>query len=614
MSPESNPQNGESNENRRVNRRRVLQGLTASSGVLLAGCGGNQPAKTGGTATDTGGNGGGAGMGPKVETVRIAYPNDYLTSKQEPQVPIVGEALEALGIQWEGKPGGVSKIVGDGLRDKRTHEIAFWIYTPTPDRLDPRELLFRQTIDGAGGACNGSFNSYTSCEYSVAALKSDTASTQQKRQEYVTDAFVTSSKDAAIIGGLNNPRFGAANTDKTNVQKVGKGGIALTNPYFILNSTPKDGDTLNINAQPPMAVKNPYQTTVPPVRITWFHYVNSPLLEFDHNLNLQTALAANWSSSNKSQKFTFELEPDAKFHNGDKVTAEDVKFTYEHLYAHPDVYPKAREIPIDTIETPDDETVVFNFSRPYPPFPIADVRRWGIFHKKSFVESGKAENPANVQLEEFIGSGPWQVNQLREGQYLSLTPSGTHPKHDPKHNLILQVFQGSQAAFQAFSQNQLHIFKSIPPNFYRRLADQQNARREAMKAWTNILILPQHSFPPFRYKELRMALGMALNRQKLNQVAFNGEAEMQFHGAPLSNSHPFFKQDKVPTYTDSPTGDVKGAKALLKKNGYSWDNNGNLRYPASRTPQPRWPKGESPKASNYPCLASQCELTDPDGG
>jgi peptide/nickel transport system substrate-binding protein len=600
-------------ENRKfpLKRRRVLQGVGASGSALVAGCLGGGDDGDGGNDGDDGGTNDGSG-GPSVEDVRIAFPNDYKTALQEPQVPIIGEALEALGIGWEGQPGGVSKIVGDGLRDNRTHELAMWIYTPTPDRLDPREFLTRQTIDGAGSNCTGSFNSYTSCEYSTDVLRSDQATSTENRQDLVTQAFTHSAKDAAVIGGLNHPRFGALNTNTIDPSNIGSAGIAIENVNFVVNSTPIGKETIRFNADPGMAVPNPYQTTVPPVRIVWFHMVNSPLLEYDEEFELQLSLAESWDVSDDGTEYTFQLEPGAQFHNGDQVTSEDVKFTYEHIYANPDVYPKAQDIPLESVETDGDTTVRFLFSRPYPSFTVVDVRRWGIFHKQSFEESGKADDPANTNLDEFVGSGPWEVNQINQGQFVSLTPSGTHPKHNPNHNLILEVFQGAQAAFQSFNQGSLDVFLSIPPNFYNRLEGGGNIQREAVSGWTNIILVPQHSFPPFQFKEIRMALGMALNRQKLNEITFRGEGEMQNHGVPVAKSHPFFNEEDIPMFTDDMSGDVKGARQLLSDAGYTWDDNGNLHYPSGTDVSPRWPEGEGPDPANWACLEPDCNLVLPD--
>ena len=41
------------------------------------------------------------------------------------------------------------------------------------------------------------------------------------------------------------------------------------------------------------------------------------------------SLAEAWSESEDSLTYEFKLRPNLKFHNGDPVTAEDVKFSYE---------------------------------------------------------------------------------------------------------------------------------------------------------------------------------------------------------------------------------------------------------------------------------------------
>lgn len=56
------------------------------------------------------------------------------------------------------------------------------------------------------------------------------------------------------------------------------------------------------------------------------------LVRLDHNLNIMPGLAHYWSVSENGKKVTFYLRPQAYFHNGQEVTAADVKFSFERLF------------------------------------------------------------------------------------------------------------------------------------------------------------------------------------------------------------------------------------------------------------------------------------------
>src|SRR5512140_1724793 len=56
----------------------------------------------------------------------------------------------------------------------------------------------------------------------------------------------------------------------------------------------------------------------------------SGLVALDARLNLIPDLAENWSVSRDGMTYTFTLRGNAKFHNGRKVTSQDVVYSLEH--------------------------------------------------------------------------------------------------------------------------------------------------------------------------------------------------------------------------------------------------------------------------------------------
>src|SRR3989442_506203 len=79
------------------------------------------------------------------------------------------------------------------------------------------------------------------------------------------------------------------------------------------------------------------------------------------------ALAERYEFANDAKSATFWLRQGIKFHNGEPVTPEDVKFTYEHYRGgKADVLKGMTE----GVEIVDDRTVRFHFKAPFLDFPL----------------------------------------------------------------------------------------------------------------------------------------------------------------------------------------------------------------------------------------------------
>src|SRR5436853_5272953 len=76
-------------------------------------------------------------------------------------------------------------------------------------------------------------------------------------------------------------------------------------------------------------------------------------------------LAESWSSSADGLTHDFVIRKGAKFHNGEPVTAEDVKFSYERYRGTSHELMKEN---LGSIETPDPSHVRFKLKKPWPDF------------------------------------------------------------------------------------------------------------------------------------------------------------------------------------------------------------------------------------------------------
>jgi peptide/nickel transport system substrate-binding protein len=79
---------------------------------------------------------------------------------------------------------------------------------------------------------------------------------------------------------------------------------------------------------------------------------------------LEGDLAESWDISDDGLTYTFHLRQGVKFSNGDPVTAEDVRFSIERGRGPESGFSGIFD-PVDTIEAPDDQTVVLTLKQPY---------------------------------------------------------------------------------------------------------------------------------------------------------------------------------------------------------------------------------------------------------
>lgn len=589
-----------SNKVQSVDRRRVLQAVGSATAVGLAGCTGDSNSGE---------------LGEKVESVVIEYWSDASRSKVvEASVPTVQSNLEdRLGVDVEVKPVQTTTQISNCHDDKRTHHLAYWFHNPSPDRLDPHEMTRRYAADWAGANGRPNPPNYASCEHTNPAIAQQQAASESERENLVADAQTSISNDLATIPIIRVVGFAAGREDSTSISGLGDMGITQLNPKPFIESSPEGSDSIVVATNTDTTSTKNFPTLSAVYGLApWNHLIHSPILEYNENFELQELLASEYSVENDGQKITVTLR-DASFHNGDQITAEDVKFTYEQLATNPDTYPKAAIPEYDSIEAVDEKTVEFNFKQPALPFITKSLPRWGIFHKDSWVENGARENPAEFSPDPLIGSGPFALDNIETGRSMQLTPHSGHPVYSPSHELSFQSYQSEQTKVQAFIDGQIDFVQNLSPGGAERIRGDLNSEQFSVTQFRGFIpyqMYPQMPHGPTKFLEFRDAVSKAVDRREVNAVAMNGESDPILQAAPILDNHPFYPgSDSLKTMTEEETGNEEAARQVLEDAGWGWDNDGNLHYPSDADLSPQWPKGEEPTGENFPCLNSEGEYS-----
>lgn len=591
-----------------IDRRKVLTALGATTGASLAGC--SQILGQGGNQSTDGKNGqqNQASLGERVPQVVMEYWSDYgaFTTIQENMAPTIKKnAEDVLGVDYKIKPVQFSTQIGNIVNDQRTHHVSDFWYVNGMYRLDPQELTRWFCVDFAGN--NGRINpaNWANCDYTFPAINQQFAKSQDEREKLIDESQKIISEACVPIPLTPNVQIGAYREDEVEIRGVKKGSLTRINPNVFIKSKAKNRDQLVAGTGKIMVQTTNFPSLTSGQSVSvWSTLIHSPLLMYDSSYELQPYLAKNYEITNEGKRITFTLRSDATFHNGDQLTSEDVKFTFEQLVrgAKAGAYPKPSLPPYEEIKTPDDQTVEFNFSKPYTLFPTAIAPRWGILHKKSWVEAGAKENPGGVSLDPVIGSGPYKVVEFSRNSHIDTAPFEDHPVDVPSQGLYWSTFQDEQSTFLALKENQIQLQPAISPGLAERAEKAEGLKPIYRQGFLPFILYPQTPIAPTKFEAFRKALAACLNRQRMNQVAYRGKAEPTLYANHFLKNHPWRAPEEKLYKMAEPTGSPEKAKQILKDAGWGWDNNGNLRYPKDADLSPVWPKGEVPSPEEFPCL------------
>ncbi len=615
-----------------INRRRLIQAIGAASAAGLAGCGGSGGdggdgggdtgggdtggGDTGGGDTGSGGSGGSADLGERVPTIQIEYWSDYggFTTTQEQMLPVIRRGIEEhLGVDVEIVPVDISTQLGQLAADEnRTVDITFGWWVPTMDRLDPQELFNNLRIEWAGANGNSNYWNYADCQYTDLLIQQSNAGTQDERQNRI-DELLAYASDQGIFGDLCPvANIGAWRTDRVDMQGIGNGGIVRSNAEWAMLSESMSGEDLVV-AIDPIATETlnwlTHHASMP--EAMWQHMISSPVQKYDHNFELRGLLGDVETSA---QEVTVELYDDAAFTNGDPVTAEDVKFTFEQIIrgGEAGAYPGAAPVPYEGgspqegISIVDEQTVQFSFSEPYLPFAQTTLMRWGVLHKESFEAAGAVDDPAGAQFElPLVTSGPFEVTDFQQGQRVVVEARDNHSVFEPNQGIIFNAYRNEESAIQALQAGEADVLPEISPPNAQRINDQiENAEAAFAGAHTTYILQPVCHIAPSKFRPFRRAVNAVLNRQEMIAIAFDGAVEPEMYGTYISQNHPFYpSEDVLEPQADDPTGSPEMGRGFLEEAGWGWDDNGNLRYPADADLEPLWAQGEVPSEDDFPCLS-----------
>jgi peptide/nickel transport system substrate-binding protein len=273
------------------------------------------------------------------------------------------------------------------------------------------------------------------------------------------------------------------------------------------------------------------------------------------------SLAESWSASEDGLSYDFVLRRGVKFHNGDPVTAEDVKFSFERYRGNSQEMMKSR---VAEVETPDPQHVRFKLKEPWPDFltfyAVASGAGWVVpkEYVKKVGEDGFKKAP--------VGAGPYKFVSFTPGVELVLEAFDQYWRKTPSvKRLVFKVIPEEATRLAALKNGEVDIVYSIRGELAEELQRTPGLTLKPVfppaPFW---LYFPEQWDPksPWHDERVRRAASLALDRKSINEALTLGLSKLTGNSI-VPDIFDFYWQPPAPVY------DPDKAKQLLAEAGYS---------------------------------------------
>jgi peptide/nickel transport system substrate-binding protein len=271
------------------------------------------------------------------------------------------------------------------------------------------------------------------------------------------------------------------------------------------------------------------------------------------------SLAESWSVSKDGLIYEFVLRKGVKFHNGEPLTAEDVKFSFERYRGSANKTLKERVV---AIETPDPGHVRFRLKQPWPDFLTfytgASGAGWIV--PKKYVEKVGDDGFKKAP----VGAGPYKFVSFTPGVELVLEAYDQYWRKTPSvKRLVFKVIPDESTRLAALKRGEVDIVYSVRGELAEEL---QRTPGLALKPtviqapfW---LYFPDQwdATSPWHDGRVRLAASLAIDRPTINQALTLGFSKLT--GSIIPARFEFFWQPPTPVL------DPARAKKLLAEAGY----------------------------------------------
>ena len=309
-------------------------------------------------------------------------------------------------------------------------------------------------------------------------------------------------------------------------------------------AAPMDGGTLTFSTGSPWGTFSPFRPTYQygyssntPAMLT-----HSRLFDLDRNNDTHPNLALEWEISDDATVYSFRLREDARWHDGEPVTANDVVETVRFiLNQDTNINPRrwisalkggqdyydgvTDELP--GVYAPDDFNVVFELEETNVGWHLSattdlQILPAHIFNNVVPADIVEHHAPAWYTPELNIGSGPFKFVRAERDQFVELVRNDDYYGGTPKlERIIFKNFGAADTQFIALQKGELDVW-NVPQDFYEQSLELENVDVHLVNRNYIRVFLLNYESPVLADKRVRQALAYAIDREGICEGLYSG--------------------------------------------------------------------------------------------
>jgi peptide/nickel transport system substrate-binding protein len=265
---------------------------------------------------------------------------------------------------------------------------------------------------------------------------------------------------------------------------------------------------------------DPNQRFVPDAQPIYKAVFDQPL-DQDVQLQLVPHLIKAWELAPDGLSMRVELRDDVLFHNGDKMTAEDFRYTFfERIKAGAklDTANSWRKVEDIVIQSPTKAMMKFNSPAPTAP-------QWMAFLGSYVVPKNYLERVgADAFRDKPVGTGPYKLVDYELNSRIILERNerywGARP---PIGRVTFQIIRDSSARVAAIQSGTVDCTINVPVREVMRFA-QEPALAAELNPITRVILLQVRNDLAFADQNVRLAAHYAVDKEALSKAFYGGAA------------------------------------------------------------------------------------------
>ncbi len=510
-----------------------------------------------------------------ISNVQAADPIEFETTR------LLVENMRQLGLDVEHRAIPWEQQADLVWFNRDSWQMTAWRMVARPERMDPDEFVFN-LFHSSTAESGYNFVGYLNEEYDALAEAQRGETDPEARRELIFQAQQLIAEDVPYVFVAHPQLPFVARTDVWNAETIiDAQGIGVKNFWTWISLEPiADQTAIITNTSDTLQAVNPlYISGDADSRVTE--------LIWDRLMRIgPDGLAQPWAA--ESVEYTdpttivVTLREGMMWHDGEPVTAEDVRFSFEAINSGESPMYAPFGSRIASIEITGENELVFTLAEPWAAFEVASLAKVNIIPQHIWDPvltdlADTEDNAEDYQEEVPVGSGPYKFVAWQQGESVILEANADHWAAPAADNWIMRIVPNAESALGQLQTGEI--------NFLTEWEGDAEVVAQTAEADPNLELFasPDLGFrffafntrlEPFDDPAMRRAVAQVLPRQAVVDNIFKGFAVPA--DSYVSLAIDYWHNPDLPQYDF----DLEAARNTLLEAGYTYSEDGMLLLPA----------------------------------